>query len=104
MESNNKNLGIKQMAKISNPNFLNYVNSGIMEHRPHKAKTKHPPMTHIRLDEETCYRLKNVCQLTSFSQQTIGINAIITYLKYIEKELGIDLSKGYNEYKEANDK
>ena len=49
------------------------------------------------------YRVKKAVQVTNYTQQVIGLNAIINYLNYIEKELGIDLSEGYEEYKEANE-
>lgn len=95
MESKNDNLAIKKMANIGNPQFLNYINSDIIEHKS-IVKTKNT-IVHIRLDNETHYKFKKACQLIGFSQQLIGFNAINAYLKYIGKELNIDLSEGYND-------
>lgn len=48
MESKNDNLAIKKMANIGNPQFLNYINSDIIEHKS-IVKTKNT-IVHIRLD------------------------------------------------------
>lgn len=100
MESKNTSIGIKKMSNIGNPDFLNYVNSGLV----HKDGLKEQiTAIHIRLNRKMHYRVKKAVQVTNYTQQVIGLNAIINYLNYIEKELGIDLSEGYEEYKEANE-
>ena len=98
MESKNKYVGVKEMANISNPDFLNYLkNTSSRSDFSHLTETSKGlgGALSMRIDKELQHRLKRASKITGISQRVISTNAIELYLEYIEKELGIDLSNGF---------
>lgn len=99
MESNKKTAGIKQMANINNPDFLNYINN-TTSHANFEDFTDTKNLgaaISMRINDKLLYRLKHASKLTGISQRVIATNAISVYLQYVENELNENLSEGYND-------
>ena len=85
-----KNANMKELANINNADFLNYMKNSA-EYKPISKSVK--TMIHIRIDIQEFERLQQATKLTRLSKQVIASDAISNYLKFLEKELDVDLSE-----------
>lgn len=87
-----KNANMKNLANINNSDFLNYMQNNEVEYKPmQKGSVK--TLVHIRMDIQDYSKLKQAAKITRLSYQVLVNDAIINYLKFLEKELEIDLSE-----------